>query len=163
MPEIKQIIRVLSTDLDGTKPLYISLTKIKGIGFNFSNAICNFLNLEKVKKAGSLSQEEVKKIESLLTDPKALPSWLFNRKKDYDTGDDLHITTSKLKLMQEFDLKRLKKIKSYRGLRHAWGLPVRGQRTRSHFRKGKSVGVQKKKIKQQTKKSGDKSRGKDKK
>ena len=44
-------------------------------------------------------------------------------------------------------------------MRHAFGLPVRGQRTRGHFRKGKSVGVQKKKIQQQ-KKSGKKEGGK---
>jgi len=54
-----------------------------------------------------------------------------------------------LKLRKEFDIKRLKKVKSYRGMRHAFGLPVRGQRTRSHFRKGRSVGVQKKKVKPQ--------------
>lgn len=159
MPEIKQIIRVLNTDLDGTKPLYKALTKIKGIGFNFSNAVCNYLDIDKTKKAGSLSPEEVKKIESLVNNPKELPSWLLNRRKDYDTGNDLHLTTSKLKLTPEFDIKRLKKVKSYRGLRHAWGLPVRGQRTKAHFRRGRAVGVQKKKIKQQAKKTG----GKDKK
>ena len=44
------------------------------------------------------------------------------------------------------DLRRLKKIKSNRGLRHQWGLPVRGQRTKSNFRrsKGKAVGVKRK-------------------
>ena len=148
MSEIKQIIRVLNTDLDGTKLIYRALTKIKGIGTNFSHIICNVLDLDKKKKAGSLSPEEVKKIETLMENPKELPSWILNRRKDNDTGEDLHITTSKLKLLQEFDIKRLKKIKSFKGLRHAWGLPVRGQRTRGHFRKGKSVGVQKKKVQQ---------------
>ena len=37
----------------------------------------------------------------------------------------------------------MKKIKSYRGVRHSQRQPVRGQRTRSHFRKGKSMGVSK--------------------
>lgn len=157
MSEIKQIIRVLNTDLEGNRPLYMALIKVRGIGFTFANSICNFLNIDKKRKAGSLSQEEVKKIEDLVNNPKELPSWLLNRRKDYDTGEDIHITTSKLKLIQEFDLKRLKKVKSYRGLRHAWNLPVRGQRTRAHFRKGRAVGVQKKKIKQQAKKGGDKS------
>jgi len=155
MSDIKQIIRVLNTDIDGNKPLFMALKKIKGIGVNFSNIICNILTLDKRRKVGSLSPEEIKKIEALIENPKEIPSWALNRRKDYDTGNDLHITTSKLKLTQEFDLKRLKKIKSNRGLRHAWGLPVRGQRTRAHFRKGKSVGVQKKKI-QQDKKGGKK-------
>ena len=53
--------------------------------------------------------------------------------------------TNDLDIQKEFDIKRLKKIKSYRGLRHAQGLPVRGQRTRSHFRKkGGAVSVRKK-------------------
>jgi len=46
------------------------------------------------------------------------------------------------------DVKDLREIQSYRGIRHALGLPVRGQRTKAHFRHGKSVGVIKKKIKQ---------------
>ena len=149
MVEIKQIIRILNTDLVGARPLYMALTKIKGIGINFSTIICNVINIDKMKKVGSLSPEEVKKIEALVNDTKELPSWLLNRRKDYETGNDFQLITAKLKLTKEFDLKRLKKIKTYRGLRHAWNLPVRGQRTKSHFRKGKSVGVQKKKIKQQ--------------
>ena len=45
------------------------------------------------------------------------------------------------------DVRRLQKIKSYRGLRHAANLPLRGQRTKSNFRrnKGKAVGVKRKK------------------
>ena len=48
-------------------------------------------------------------------------------------------------MKREFDIKRMKKIKSYKGARHSAGQPVRGQRTRSHFRsRGKAVGVTKK-------------------
>ena len=46
----------------------------------------------------------------------------------------------------EFDIKMMKMIKSYKGVRHAIGQPVRGQRTKAHFRKGSSLGVIKKKI-----------------
>jgi small subunit ribosomal protein S13 len=46
-------------------------------------------------------------------------------------------------LKKEFDIKRLKKIRSYRGLRHATGRPVRGQRTKGHFRSKTSLGVAK--------------------
>ena len=44
-------------------------------------------------------------------------------------------------------IKRLMDIGAYRGLRHRRGLPVRGQRTRGHFRHGKTVGVQRKAAK----------------
>jgi len=49
----------------------------------------------------------------------------------------------------------MKKTKSYKGLRHQWGLPVRGQRTKANFRKNKgksSLGVQKKRVKAPAKK-----------
>jgi small subunit ribosomal protein S13 len=72
-----------------------------------------------------------------------------NRQKDFDEGEDKHISASDLRLRKDFDVKRLRKIKAYRGIRHAAGLPVRGQRTKANFRKNRkksgAVGVKKKK------------------
>ena len=82
-----------------------------------------------------------------LAKPK-LPAFLINRRKDFETGEDEHLIGSNLEMKKEFDIRRLKKIRSYRGLRHAFGHPTRGQRTRSHFRskgKKKAVGVKSKK------------------
>ncbi|MBU4308527.1 MAG: 30S ribosomal protein S13 [Nanoarchaeota archaeon] len=75
-----------------------------------------------------------------------LPEFLFNRLKDFETGENKYLVGSDLELKKEFDIKRLKKIKSYRGIRHAAGLPLRGQRTRSNFRKNrkKAGGIKKK-------------------
>ena len=159
MEKLRAIVRVLDTDLDGNKKIYNSLRKIKGIGFMMGNFICNSLNIDKNRKIGSLTEKEVTSIEALMKDYKKIPSWLLNRRKDYDSGEDIHLVTSKLKLRREFDIKRLMKIKSYRGMRHSTGLPVRGQRTKGHFRKGKSVGVQKKKMQQQKKKKSTASDG----
>ena len=73
--------------------------------------------------------------------------FLLNRRKDFESGLDKHLSSTDLELQRDFDIKRLKKIKSYRGIRHAAGQPVRGQRTKAHFRKnrGKSVGIKSKK------------------
>ena len=60
----------------------------------------------------------------------------------------MHLISTDLKLRKEFDIKFMKKIKSYKGMRHASGLPVRGQRTRAHFRTGTSLGVVKAKLAQ---------------
>lgn len=151
MPEqsFKQIVRILDSDIHGNKPIYQALTKIYGISFMYANAICNALNINKTQKIGELSQDEIKKIIDLIKDPTKnyLPSWILNRRKDMETGYDKHLVSSDLKLQKEFDIKNLKKIKCYRGMRHAYGLPVRGQRTRSNFRKGKTVGVRKKGLK----------------
>ncbi|MBI5392105.1 30S ribosomal protein S13 [Candidatus Woesearchaeota archaeon] len=151
MPEEKQeqlkpFLRVLNTDLHGEKPLIQAIRKVHGIGFSMANAICRKLSLDPLQKAGLVDDATVKKIELLIKSKEGLPTWMYNRKGDFETGEDVHLTGSDLKLQQEFDVKRMKKIKTYRGMRHSIGQPVRGQRTRSHFRKGRAVGVQKTKI-----------------
>ena len=159
---MKELIRIASTDIKGNKPLYIGLSKIYGVSYSLSNAICNKLNFDKSRKTGELNDDEVKKIEELLKNPEnQLPSFLFNRRKDPDTGKDTHLISSTLKLRNEFDLRLMKKIKSYKGIRHALGQPVRGQRTKSHFRTGATVGVMKKQAKLlATQKSGEKEKKK---
>ena len=146
--ELKYFVRIANTDLDGNKPLHSSLTKIKGINFMFSNAICNVVGIEKTKKTGYLTDEEASKIDDIIKEPSKfkLPSWLFNRKVDPQDGTDKHLTGTTLTFTQDNDIKMMKKIRSYRGIRHSLGLPVRGQRTKSNFRKnkGKVLGVKRK-------------------
>ena len=96
---------------------------------------------------GSLSDLEIKEVEEKIKElSQSLPKWMRNRKKDYITGKDLHLIGTDLDLSQKEDIKREKIIKSYRGVRHSAGLPVRGQRTRTSFRKGATVGVVRKKA-----------------
>ena len=145
--EAQTLVRIHNTDIRGEKGVYVGLTRIKGVSFAISNAICKILGLDKRKKVSDLSKEDMEKISKEIKDPK-IPSFMMNRRKDIDTGEDSHLSITDLDLRKEFDLKRLRKIRSYKGLRHARGLPVRGQRTRSHFRKkGKNrvVGVKTKK------------------
>ncbi len=144
--EEERIVRILSKDIEGKMKIYPGLAKIKGISWSVSNAICKALGIDKNRKIGSLTDEEVEKISEFAKNPK-IPAYLLNRKADFETGKDIHLIGSDLELRKEFDIKRLRKIKSYRGFRHASGLPLRGQRTKSHFRKNKSkgVGIKKKK------------------
>ncbi len=140
--EFKYIVRIANTDLDGNKPINHSLTKIKGVNFMFSNMVCGLADVEKRKKTGNLTEKEIAAIFAVLKDPLKYnaPVWMLNRRKDYETGEDKHLITVDLNFVKDNDIKRLKKIKSYRGLRHQWGLPVRGQRTRSNFRRNKRKG-----------------------
>lgn len=146
--KIRHIVRIANSDLKGEKPVVIGLTKIKGIGFMFSNVVCKIAQVDLRKKVGFLNENEIQKLNDVITNPTKykIPVWLYNRRRDYDTGVDKHIISSDLEYTQENDVRRLQKIKSYRGLRHAAGLPMRGQRTRSNFRrnKGKAVGVKRK-------------------
>jgi len=140
----RHIVRIMNTDLKGDKHILDALRQIKGVGFMFANAVCVIANLDKSKRAGDLSDKEIESINTVLNNPTStLPSWMFNRKKDFETGNDTHLFTSDLDFVQDNDIKMMKKIKSYKGYRHAYGQPVRGQRTRSNFRKnkGKVMGV----------------------
>jgi small subunit ribosomal protein S13 len=141
----EKLVRILSEDIEGGMKIYAGLTKIKGVSWSVSNAICKVLNIDRNRRIGSLTPEEVKKISEFIKNPK-IPKHLLNRRKDFETGNDLHMSGSDLELRKEFDIKRLKKIKSYRGLRHAAGQPVRGQRTKAHFRvnRPKGGGIKKK-------------------
>lgn len=148
-----KIIRILSQDIEGKMKVYPGLTKIKGISWSLSNAICKKLKIDKNQKIGNLTNEEIKKISEFIKNP-AIPKSIINRKTDLETGKDKHLTGNDLELRTEFDVKKLKKIKSYKGYRHMAGLPVRGQRTRGNFRKNKSKGVGiKKKSKKNEKKA----------
>jgi small subunit ribosomal protein S13 len=138
------LIRIFSTDVPGNFSVYHGLTRVKGVSWAMSNAICNSLDLEKKKKMQELSESDIEKINNFIKNPK-IPEWLLNRRKDEETGESKHLITSDLDLARDFDIRKMKKIKSYRGWRHATGQPVRGQRTKSHFRHGGAMGVMKSK------------------
>ncbi len=149
-----KIIRILSQDIEGNMKVYPGLTKIKGISWSLSNAICKKLKIDKNKKIGDLKNEEIKRITEFIKNP-IVPANIINRRTDFETGKNKHLIGSDLELQKEFDIKKMKKIKSYKGYRHSAGLPVRGQRTKGNFRKNKSkgVGIKKKSKKQNEKKA----------
>lgn len=136
----ERIVRILSKDIEGAMKVYPGLTKIKGVSWSLSNATCVVLNIPKTKKIGDLTDADVKKISEFLKNPK-VPEFILNRRKDFETGENSHLTGVDLELKNEFDIKRLKKIRSYRGLRHTLGLPMRGQRTKGNFRKNRRKGA----------------------
>ena len=138
------LVRILGYDIPGSRNLQAGLTRIKGVSWAISNLLCIKLNIAKNKKIETLTKDEIAKIEAFLRNPQ-LPVFFFNRRFDRETGETKHYIGSYLDIKKEFDIKRLKEIRSYKGIRHGAKLPVRGQRTRSHFRKkAKPMGVKKK-------------------
>ena len=137
----KSIIRILSTDIPGETTIYHGLTQIKGVSWSFSNALCTVLGVDKKRKVSSFSENEIEKLSSFIKKPTGLREFLLNRRRDIETGENKHLITSDLDLQRDFDIRRMKQTRSYKGWRHASGQPVRGQRTRSHFRHGKAMGV----------------------
>ncbi len=138
------LVRIMGQDIRGSKGLYVGLTRIKGVSWVISNALCLKLGLDRKMKIASLTKDMIRTIEEGLKNLD-IPAYLKNRRADRDTGADLHLFTTNLDIKREFDIKRLKQIKSYKGIRHSLGLPVRGQRTRSHFRAKAKTGVRRKK------------------
>jgi len=145
----RYFVRIANTDLDGNKHIIHALTKIKGVNFMFSNMVCNIAGIDKTNKTGYLTDEQAKKLDAVLTNPLKYnaPSWMLNRRKNYEDGKDYHLLAGDLGFAKENDIKRMKRTRSYAGIRHGQGLPVRGQRTKSNFRKNKgkaSLGVKRK-------------------
>jgi small subunit ribosomal protein S13 len=149
---VKTLVRILNTDLDGEKSIIRGLTKIKGIKYTLTKAICNVSGLDPNKKLKELTEKDIIKLEEVIKDPLkfGVPVFLVNRRRDIETGKDMHLTGLDLDLVKKFDIQRYVNLRTYRGWRHMLGQPVRGQSTRSSFRtKGRSVGVLKSGIKQQ--------------
>ena len=145
--DFKYIIRIANSDVSGEERLANALTSIRGIGPRISNAIVQKLKLDPNKLAGKLDDKNVVDIENAIMNLNDyVPDWLLNRQKDYDTGEDIHPVSVELKMTHDEDLNRMKKVKSYKGIRHASGHKVRGQRTYSNGRKGLALGVSRKKV-----------------
>ena len=141
--DFKHLVRISRKDVTGEKTIEHALTEIKGVGISLSKTICRILDLDLDAKIGYIADEDVLRIEEILENPQKfdIPSWMLNRREDYVTGENIHLIESDLDMTLRDDLNRMKKTRSYKGRRHEVGLPVRGQRTKSTFRKSSSVGV----------------------
>ncbi|UZE91838.1 MAG: 30S ribosomal protein S13 [Methanosarcinales archaeon] len=144
---IKHIVRIVNTDLKGKKSVCYALTGIKGISRRAARVITRKAGIDPNATMGHLSDEEIDKLKKAVDEfEKTAPIWMINRQKDNVTGGNRHVIGAKLMLQLREDLNRLKKIRSYRGIRHERGLKVRGQKTRSTGRRGAVVGVVRKRI-----------------
>ncbi|KAI0393239.1 ribosomal protein S13 [Xylariaceae sp. FL0594] len=135
------IIRLLNTNVDGKEKALCN------IGPRFADLILKKADIDKNKRAGELTAEELERVVQIVKDPAAykIPAWFLNRQRDIVTGTNSHSISSAVDSKLREDLERLKKIRAHRGLRHYWGLRVRGQHTKTTGRRGRTVGVSKKK------------------
>lgn len=143
--EFRHLVRISGKDLDGRKKLLVALSDLKGVGHNFANAIVSRLDLDPSVRLGTLTEEQVKGIEGTLQSivKSALPKWYYNRRNDPETGEAKQLLGADLEFIQKGDIDDEKNIQSWKGVRHSLGLKVRGQRTRTTGRGGRTVGVRK--------------------
>jgi small subunit ribosomal protein S13 len=143
--EYRHIVRIIGNDIPGARKAVVGLTQIKGIGYSFATAVLDVLKINTNTSIGFLSESDVQSIEKLITNPIAgnFPLWFLNRRKDIETGKNLHLLTSDIPFTLRNDIERERTTSSWRGYRHMYGLKVRGQCTRTTGRKGGAVGVAK--------------------
>merc|ERR1712200_340783 len=134
-----------NTNIDGRIKVMFAITSIKGVGRRYANIVLKKADIEVTKRAGELSDEEVEKLITIMTNPRQykIPDWFLNRQKDIKDGKFSQVTSNQLDYKLREDLERLKKIRAHRGLSHYWGLRVRGQHTKTTGRRGRTVGVSK--------------------
>ena len=142
-PNFKYIVRLASTDLDGWRPVMYALSDIKGIGVRSGAMVADLVGIDRSVRIGNLNDEQVTRLQGALNDFSVnAPMWALNRQYDWETGEDKHVFGPDWQLEIRNDINRMKKIRSYRGVRHESGKKVRGQRTKSNGRKGLALGVQ---------------------
>jgi len=151
--EFRHIVRIVETDLDGALKLNHALSLIRGVGMSLANIIIKKAGVSPDTRVGFLAEAEIEKLEDVIKTPTkyGLPQWVLNHPKDIETGKDLHLVGSDLALQVKKDIEEMKKMRSWRGYRHAYGLKVRGQRTKVTGRTGKAVGVKKKALLERSK------------
>jgi small subunit ribosomal protein S13 len=148
--EFRQIVRIANTDLDGTKKIIYALQGIKGIGNSLANVMVKMGDLNPEDRLGSLSDGKIEKIVDFIENPTnyGLPEWFLNRPRCNETGNNRHLFGSNLTLQTKSDIDQMKKTRSWRGTRHAYGLKVRGQRTKTTGRRKRSSGIKKRRRSQ---------------
>ena len=134
--EFTHILRISNTNVDGRRKIAAAIGSIRGLGRRYAIVCCRKADIDLSKRAGELSTEEIDRIMTVVTHPRQykIPVWMLNRRKDFTTGKNSHNFSQAVDIVQRDDLERMKKIRLHRGLRHHWGLKVRGQRTKAHGR-----------------------------
>ena len=124
-----------------------SKTSPQGVGRRYAHVVLRKADIDLTKRAGELTKDEVKRVITIMQNPRQykIPDWFLNRQKDVKDGKYSQVLANGLDNKLREDLERLKKIRAHRGLRHFWGLRVRGQHTKTTGRRGRTVGVSKKK------------------
>jgi small subunit ribosomal protein S13 len=149
MPEeFKHIARIAGKDLSGGRQVQLALSDLKGVSIAYARAVAYVAEVDPFEKLGNVTKEKIDLLEKILKNPSehGIPIWMLNRRKDYDTGKDLHLIGTDVTVSVRSDIGRERRIRSRKGIRHELGLPVRGQRTRTTGRKGLVVGVKRKEI-----------------
>jgi len=141
------ILRMQNTNINGKQKAPFALRIIKGLGRRFTILVMKIAQIDLNKRAGELTEADVEKISDIIAKPKeyGIPMWFLNRQRCLKDGSNSQLISNMIDTRLREDLERMKKARQHRGLRHYLGVKVRGQKTKSSGRTGKTLGVTKKK------------------
>jgi len=145
--ELKHIVRILNTDLEGKRQVHMALEAIEGVGLRTAMIFAEKAKVDPYATLGRLPDDQIDALKRVIEQEatQTLPVWMMNRREDIGTGTNRHVMGTDLTMAVREDIDLMKKMRSYKGIRHERGLRVRGQRTRSTGRTGAIVGVSRKK------------------
>ena len=145
--DFKFILRIFNTNVDGKQKVPYAIRSVKGIGRRLAVLACHRANVNPHLRAGELDEKQVEKLVDVVTNPKDydIPLWFLNRRKDPKDGTDSHQLANGIDTKLREDFEKMKRIRLHKGLRHYFGLKVRGQRTCGTGRRGNTLGCSRKK------------------
>merc|ERR1712032_1413239 len=134
------IYRLFNTTLDGDEKIDLSLSRINGVGLQFSSLACKRGGMDRSSCVGSLENASTEVLLEIIKNsiPFDIPFWFLNYQKNYSDGKDYQFLTASLTSSLRDNLDRFKKLRTNRGIRHYWGIRVRGQHTKNSGR-GKGI------------------------
>jgi small subunit ribosomal protein S18e len=146
--DFRFILRIFNTNIDGKQKIPYALRSVRGIGRRFALLITQKAELNPNDRAGDLSEQQLEKLVDICQNPLnyGIPQWFLNRKKDPKEGTFTQQIANGIDTKLRDDLEKMKRMRLHKGLRHYFGLKVRGQHMCSTGRRGKTVGVEKKKT-----------------
>jgi len=146
--ELKGIVRICGKDINGALELAKAIKYVQGVGINlsgvYSEIISKELSIDVNTKIGDLTENQIERVEEIIRTPQKykIPSYLFNRRLDPQTGNHVHLISNDLVLNLREDIQKEINSRSWRGARHQTRKgKVRGQKTKNSGRGGVAVGV----------------------
>ena len=147
--EFRNLLRILGTSIEGHRKIAFGLSQIRGVGRRLAQAVVRVAGMDPDLRIGLITEKEQQKLVDIIKEPVkyGIPKWMVNRQKDIRTGEYRHISGTDLELLLKYDIDKMKRTRSWKGIRHMYGLKVRGQRTRTTGRRGLVVGYYRKDMK----------------
>ena len=105
--EYRYIVRIMGTDVQGTLKTSYAVGQVKGVSSSLSNAVLKKAGVNPDVRVGLITESDVEKIEDVIRDPAryGIPAWMFNRRKDTDTGKDQHVLSADLAFKIKTDIR----------------------------------------------------------